>query len=240
MHLWQTEQWWALSGFMLQHLGHLKITIPSLNWDWMSAKLMDLWYIFHTFYQSTLKTYILWWHCLSELRRGHLASFLGGRPPPGRLHPRRGLCLWMSKAMDRGVVWRTERQSWHRRSAPTLGKHKTCHSNPSRAKIFRTYYADLLSGFFSDHVHRLQRAMRYSPSSSVIAIGPGLSLKWVSMTFRWHVLHKAPDSWEGLISQVFCFIHFSDFSVSLSLYLDCGELSRSWVELPDSNLPEGN
>ena len=25
-HLWQTEQWCALSGLMLQHLGHLKIT----------------------------------------------------------------------------------------------------------------------------------------------------------------------------------------------------------------------
>ena len=25
-HLWQTEQWWALSGLILQHFGHLKIT----------------------------------------------------------------------------------------------------------------------------------------------------------------------------------------------------------------------
>ena len=52
IHLWQTEQWWALkrknkrnfyvhtflsfwifhlSGLMLQHLGHLNITCPSLN-----------------------------------------------------------------------------------------------------------------------------------------------------------------------------------------------------------------
>ena len=31
IHLWQTEQWWALSGLMLQHLGHLKITWPSLK-----------------------------------------------------------------------------------------------------------------------------------------------------------------------------------------------------------------
>ena len=26
-HLWQTEQWWALSGLILQHFGHLKITL---------------------------------------------------------------------------------------------------------------------------------------------------------------------------------------------------------------------
>lgn len=30
-YLWQTEQWWALSGLIEQHFGHLKITCPSLN-----------------------------------------------------------------------------------------------------------------------------------------------------------------------------------------------------------------
>lgn len=31
MHLWHTEQWWARSGLILQHFGHLKNTCPSLK-----------------------------------------------------------------------------------------------------------------------------------------------------------------------------------------------------------------
>lgn len=31
IHRWQTEQWCARSGFILQHLGHLKMTWPSLK-----------------------------------------------------------------------------------------------------------------------------------------------------------------------------------------------------------------
>lgn len=33
MHLWQTLQWWALSGFMETHLGHLNTTCPSAKFN---------------------------------------------------------------------------------------------------------------------------------------------------------------------------------------------------------------
>ena len=44
-HLWQTEQWWALSGLMLQHFGHLKITWGYSNknlwWSMLSVDFGD-------------------------------------------------------------------------------------------------------------------------------------------------------------------------------------------------------